>query len=70
MRPIYITYGGCEGPALFVITSKRTKFGNWKVELSPCDNAGTPVSDPIEWDVRSGLIDTLIYIWKLYKEYN
>ena len=71
MRPIYVTYGhSLDGPRMFVITSKRTRFGNWRVEICPCDWNGNPVSDPIEWDICAGLFSTIGYIWKLYKEYS
>ena len=38
---------GPDSPIMYVIIMNRTEHGNWKVETYPCDNTGSPVSDPV-----------------------
>lgn len=43
----YVNYGHPRyGTHMYVIVMNRTERGNYRVEVSVCDNAGTPVSDP------------------------
>lgn len=48
----FVKYGyNYDSPLMYVIVMNRTLHGSWKVEISPCDNCGSPISDPVEWDI-------------------
>ena len=70
MKPKYVTYGhGKECPMMYVIITNHTSHGYWKVEISPCDWRGSPVSDPIAWDIFPSWWEAYKYRHKLYKEF-
>ena len=60
---------GPDSPIMYVIIMSRTEHGNWKVETYPCDHTGSPVSDPIFWDVFSSWLAAKHCMDQQYKEY-
>lgn len=69
-RVKYVRAGrGWETPVMFVIVMNRTEHGSWKVEVSPSDHGGSPVSDPIEWDIFPEWWSAFKYMRRKYKEY-
>lgn len=60
---------GPDSPVIYVIIMNRTEYGNWKVEVCPCDHRGSPVSDALEWDIFSGYWPARFYMNRKYKEY-
>jgi hypothetical protein len=66
----YVNYGHSKyGIPMYVITMYRIDHGSYKVEVSVCDNRGTPVSDPVVWDVLPTWWDARKYVRKQYKEF-
>lgn len=66
----YVRYGNKRyGTAMYVIVMFRTERHNWKVEVSVCDCCGTPVSDPVAWDIFPCWWDAYRYMRKQYKEF-
>lgn len=66
----YVNYGHPKyGIHMYVIVMYRTEHGNYKVEVSVCDNCGTPVSDPVAWDMFCSWWDARKYVRKQYKEF-
>ena len=54
---------GPDSPIMYVIIMNRTEHGNWKVETCPCDHTGSPVSDPVFWDIFPlGLRRNIVWI--------
>ena len=60
---------GPESPIMYVIIMNRTEHGNWKVETCPCDNTGSPVSDPVFWDIFSSWLAAKHCMDQQYKEW-
>ena len=58
------------GAVMYVLTMFRTERGNWKVEVSVCDCCGTPVSDPVAWDIFPSWLGAYKYMRKQYKEFD
>ena len=66
----YVNYGHPRyGIHMYVIVMNRTERGNYKVEVSVCDNTGVPVSDPVVWDLFTSWWDARKYVRKQYKEF-
>lgn len=67
----YVTagYGDC-GPKMFVLIMYRTEHGSWKVEVSPCDSYGSPISDPVAWDIFLTWWEARKYFKQQYREFN
>ncbi len=66
----YVNYGHPKyGIHMYVIVMNRTEHGNYKVEVSVCDNNGTPVSDPVVWDMFCSWWDARKYVRRQYKEF-
>ena len=67
----YVRHGhGPDGPVMYVIIMNHTEHGNWKVEVSPSDHRGSPVSDALEWDIFPGYWSARSYMNRKYKEYS
>ena len=67
----YVTAGwGSDGPRMYVIIQNKTEHGYWKVEVFPCDDRGTPVSDAVAWDIFPSWWDSYKYLNKQYKKFN
>lgn len=65
----FVRYGhGFDGPIMYVIVMNHLQ-GSWKVEVSPCDTCGSPVSDPVAWDIFPDWWSARKYMRKMYKEY-
>lgn len=60
---------GPDSPIMYVIIMNRTEHGNWKVETCPCDNTGSPVSDPVFWNIFSSWFAAKHYMNQQYKEW-
>ena len=66
----YVNYGSPHyGIPVYIIVMNRTERGNYKVEVSVCDNAGTPVSDPVAWDMFLTWWEARKYVRQQYKEF-
>ena len=66
----YVNYGHPRyGTHMYIIVMNRTPHGSYKVEVSVCDNCGTPVSDPVAWDIFPDWWSARIYVRKQYKEF-
>lgn len=66
----YVNYGHSKyGIPMYVITMYRTDHGNYKVEVSVCDNHGTPVSDPVVWDMFLTWWGARKFVRQQYKEF-
>ena len=66
----YINYGNPKyGTHMFIITMFKTEYGNYKVEVLPCDHTGSPVSDPVFWDVFSSSFAAKHCMDQQYKEW-
>ena len=60
---------GPDSPIMYVIIMNRTEHGNWKVETCPCDHTGSPVSDPVFWDIFSSWFAARYCMDQQYKEW-
>ena len=60
---------GPDSPIMYVIIMNRTEHGNWKVETCPCDNTGSPVNDPVFWDIFSSQFAARHCMNQQYKEW-
>lgn len=60
---------GPDSPIMYVIIMNRTEHGNWKVETCPCDHTGSPVSDPVFWDIFSSRFTAKHCMNQQYKEW-
>ena len=60
---------GPDSPIMYVIIMNRTEHGNWKVETCPCDHTGSPVSDPVFWDIFSSWLAAKHCMDLQYKEW-
>ena len=66
----YVNYGSPRyGIPMYIIVMNRTERGNYKVEVSVCDSAGTPVSDPVAQDILPTWWDARKYVRQQYKEF-
>lgn len=66
----YVNYGSPRYDIpMYIIVMNRTERGNYKVEVSVCDNAGTPVSDPVAWDMFLTWWEARKYVRQQYKEF-
>ena len=66
----YVNYGHPRyGIHMYIIVMNRTDRGNYKVEVSVCDNHGTPVQDPVAWDIFPSWWSARKYVRKQYKEF-
>lgn len=66
----YVNYGSPRyGISMYIIVMNRTERGNYKVEVSVCDSAGTPVSDPVAQDILPTWWDARKYVRQQYKEF-
>ena len=61
---------GPDSPIIYVIIMNRTEHGNWKVETCPCDNTGSPVSDPSFWDIFSSWFAAKHCMDQQYREWS
>lgn len=60
---------GPDSPIMYVIIMNRTEHGNWKIETCPCDHTGSPVSDPVFWDIFSSWFAAKRCMNQQYKEW-
>ena len=66
----YVRYRNpIDGIPMYAITMFRTDRGNWKVEVSPCDENGWVISDPVACDMFPSWFEARIYVRKQYKEF-
>lgn len=66
----YVNYGHPRyGTHMYIIVMNRTERGSYRVEVSVCDCAGAPVSDPVAWDIFPTWWDARKYVRKQYKEF-
>ena len=66
----YVNYGHPRhGIHMYAIVMNRTERGNYKVEVSVRDNTGTPVSDPVVWDMFLTWWEARKYVRQQYKEF-
>ena len=66
----YINFGHRKyGTHMYVITMFKTDFGNYKVEIIPCDIFGNTVSEAVAWDIFPGFIKAYKYFCEQYKEF-
>ena len=66
----YINFGHHKhGTHMYVITMFKTDFGNYKVEIIPCDIFGNVVSEAVAWDIFPTWWSALKYVCKQYKEF-
>ena len=61
---------GPDNPIMYVIIMNRTEHGNWKVETCPCDHTGSPVDDPVFWDIFSSWFAAKHCMDQQYKEWS
>ena len=70
-RVKYVRAGyGPESPIMYVIIMNRTEHDNWKVETCPCDHTGSPISDPVFWDIFSSWFTAKRCMDQQYKEFH
>lgn len=66
----YVNYGHpYHGIHMYVIMMNRTERRNYRVEVSVCDCAGTPVSDPVAWNIFPSWWNAYKYVRQQYKEF-
>ena len=66
----YVRYGHPKyGVIMYCIVMFQTDRRSWKVEVSPCDCIGHPVSDPVVWDIFPDWWSAFKYMRKQYKEF-
>ena len=66
----YVRYcNPIDGIPMYAITMFRTDRGSWKVEVSPCDEHGWVISDPVAWDIFPDWQSARMYVRKQYKEF-
>lgn len=65
-----VNYGNPRyGTHMYVIVMNRTEHESYKVEVSVCDCAGTPVSDSVAWDIFPTWWGARKYVRQQYKEF-